>query len=279
MAAFTARGAEAISIPTNGWYDDRTLATLGRFLDADGTDHRQPQRVGRRLRPPRPGAGRAGVRAPVPTLRRLEPLQATHRNLRVRLNTVVTSDNVADVRALIDWFAATYDQLDEHALEVVRTHRRGGRPHLDRPARPRRPLRRAHRPRRPHLPGPPTAAARCPASRKAWATCSGAAHAAAAAAVKRDRINGKRWGFPRTAGQRIAVVDGEGTLKACEHRGVVVDLAAEGWDLSAALASSAMAAERRSIRADACDCIHGCFVGNSLQHSPRRSSAGRSPPR
>jgi hypothetical protein len=28
-----------------------------------------------------------------------------------------------------------------------------------------------------------------------------------------------------------------------------------------------MAAERRQIRLDACDCIHGCFVGNSLQHS------------
>ena len=97
----------------------------------------------------------------------------------------------------------------------------------------------------------------------------GAAHAAAAAAVKRDRINGRRWGFPCTAGQRIAVVDGEGTLKACEHRGAVVDLAEHGWDLAAALAAEAMRAERLSIRADACDCIHGCFVGNSLQHSPR----------
>ncbi len=280
MAAFTARGVEAISIPTNGWYDDRTLATLGRFLDADGTtivnlsvsvDGFAPYHD--RVR----GRAKSFERL-CRTLRRLEPLQAAHPNLRVRLNTVVTSDNVADVRALIDWFAATYDQLDEHALEVVRdltveeadhtsTARRDLADHYVELIGHADRTYRGRADRRSQVPGLP----------EGLGNVLGAAHAAAAAAVKRDRIKGKRWGFPCTAGQRIAVVDGEGTLKACEHRGVVVDLAAEGWDLSAALASSAMAAERRSIRADACDCIHGCFVGNSLQHSPKAIVAREAP--
>jgi MoaA/NifB/PqqE/SkfB family radical SAM enzyme len=272
MQAFTARGVEAISIPTNGWYDDRTLATLGRFLVADdrtivnlsvSVDGFAPHHD--RIR----GRERSFERL-CRTLRRLEPLQDAHANLRVRLNTVVTADNVADVRALIDWCAATFPGLDEHALEVVRDltvadahHTSADRRaladrfvdlvgHADRTYRGRAE-------RRGQVPGLPDG----------LGNVLGAAHAAAAAAVKRDRINGRRWGFPCTAGQRIAVVDGEGTLKACEHRGAVVDLAEHGWDLGAALATEELRVERRSIREDACDCIHGCFVGNSLQHSPR----------
>jgi len=272
MHAFTARGVEAVSIPTNGWYDDRTLATLGRFLDAD---HRTIVNLSVSVDGFGPYHDRVRGRARsferlCRTVRRLEALQAAHANLRVRLNTVVTADNVADVRALIDWCAATFPGLDEHALEVVRDltvadadHTSADRrsladryvelvDHADRTYRGRAE-------RRGQVPGLPDG----------LGNVLGAAHAAAAAAVKRDRINGRRWGFPCTAGQRIAVVDGEGTLKACEHRGAVVDLAEHGWDLGAALASPAMTAERRSIGVDACDCIHGCFVGNSLQHSPR----------
>jgi MoaA/NifB/PqqE/SkfB family radical SAM enzyme len=270
MAAFTERGVEAISIPTNGWYDDRTLATLGRFLDGDdrtivnlsvSVDGFAPYHD--RVR----GRARSFERL-CRTLRRLEPLQSEHPNLRVRLNTVVTGENVDDVRALIDWCAATFPRLDEHALEVVRDltvaeadHGSADRLQLadhyvDLVAHAERVYRRRAE-RRGQVPGLPDG----------LGNVLGAAHAAAAAAVKRDRINGRRWGFPCTAGQRIAVVDGEGALKACEHRGVVADLAAHGWDLAAALASAAMAAERRQIRRDACDCIHGCFVGNSLQHS------------
>ena len=272
MAAFAARGVEIVSIPTNGWYGDRTLATLGRFLDAD---HETVVNVSVSVDGFAPyhdhvrGRERSFERL-CDTLRRLEPLQDAHPNLRVRLNTVVTAANVDEVRALIDWFAATYDHLDEHALEVVRDltvaeadHTSDDRQgladhyvelvaHADRTYRGRVD-------RRGQLPGLPDG----------LANVLGAAHSVAAAAVKRDRINGKAWGFPCTAGQRIAVVEGSGTLKACEHRDTVVDLAAVDWDLGVALTGSAMAAERRQIAVDACDCIHGCFVGNSLQHSPK----------
>jgi MoaA/NifB/PqqE/SkfB family radical SAM enzyme len=272
MSAFTARGVEAISIPTNGWYDDRTIAVLGRFLTGDdrtivnlsvSVDGFAPYHD--RVR----GRAKSFDRL-CRTLRRLEPLRAVHPNLRVRLNTVITAENVTDVRALIDWCAATFPQLDEHALEVVRdltvadadhcsADRRNLADHYVELVAHAERTYRGRADRRGQVPGLPNG----------LGNVLGAAHAAAAAAVKRDRINGKRWGFPCTAGQRIAVVDGEGTLKACEHRGAVVDLSAHAWDLSAALHSSAMAAERRQIRRDACDCIHGCFVGNSLQHSPK----------
>jgi MoaA/NifB/PqqE/SkfB family radical SAM enzyme len=272
MRAFTERGVEAISIPTNGWYDERTLATLGRFLAADdhtivnlsvSVDGFAPFHD--RVR----GRARSFERL-CRTLRRLEPLQDRYPNLRVRLNTVVTAGNVDDTRALVDWCASTFPSLDEHALEVVRdltvadadhtsADRRDLADHyVDLVAHAEQAYRRRAG-RRGQVPGLPDG----------LGNVLGAAHSAAAAAVKRDRIHGRRWGFPCTAGARIAVVDGEGTLKACEHRDAVVDLAAHGWDLSAALAGAAMADERRRIRADACDCIHGCFVGNSLQHSAR----------
>jgi MoaA/NifB/PqqE/SkfB family radical SAM enzyme len=272
LRAFTTRGVEAVSIPTNGWYDERTVATLGRFLSTDdrtivnlsvSVDGFAP--VHDSLR----GRARSFERL-CGTIRRLEGLQAAHPNLRVRINTVVTSANVDDVRALIDWFAATFPALDEHALEVVRDltvhdadHTSGPRQALaDRYVELVRHADRAYRARaarRSQVPGLPNG----------LGNLLGAAHAVASAEVKRDRINGHRWGFPCTAGRRIAVIDGEGTLKACEHRGTVVDLAEHGWDLSRALAGAAMDEEVLRIREDACDCIHGCFVGNSLQHSPR----------
>ena len=94
------------------------------------------------------------------------------------------------------------------------------------------------------------------------------AHSRAMAEIKRDRIMGQLWPFPCTAGRKILVVSGSGSLRACEHRGEIVDLRQVGFDFQQALATGAMARECAQIAKDRCDCIHGCFVGNSLQHSP-----------
>jgi hypothetical protein len=95
------------------------------------------------------------------------------------------------------------------------------------------------------------------------------AHARAMADVKHARLLGKLWRFPCTAGERILVITDSGTLRACEHRGAVADLRAYDFDVGRALATGAMAREREDIARERCDCIHGCFVGNSLQHSVR----------
>ena len=273
MSAFVANnGVESISIPTNGWYGDRSVEATRAFVTANpdtvlsvtfSVDGFAP--LHDRVRG-RPGTFDRLCR----TIRLMEPLREISRNLRLRVNTVVTSENIDEVRALIDWFHATFDVLDEHALEVVRDLTAVG---ADHESTERRQLadryvdlvghsncRYAGREgQRGQLTGVPDAAA----------NIIGAAHALAAAGVKRDRILGRLWGFPCTAGRKIVVIDGEGSLKACEHRGTVVDLRAHGFDVTSALAADAMRAERRAIAGDGCDCIHGCFVGNSLKHSPR----------
>ena len=182
----------------------------------------------------------------------------------------MTPENIDEVRALIDWFSATFDVLDEHALEVVRDLTVGTAQHE---SRERQSLANryvelvdhacarysARDGRRGQIPGVPDPVA----------NLMGAAHALAAAGVKRDRILGQLWGFPCTAGRKILVIDGEGSLKACEHRGAVVDLRNHDFDVARALATGAMNEEQESISKDRCDCIHGCFVGNSLKHSPQ----------
>ena len=49
----------------------------------------------------------------------------------------------------------------------------------------------------------------------------------------------------------------------------MVDLRQVGFDFQKAMATGLMDQEVAQIAKDRCDCIHGCFVGNSLQHSPK----------
>jgi len=123
MSAFVANnGVESISIPTNGWYGDRSVEATRSFVSANpdtvlsvtfSVDGFAP--LHDRVR------GRAGTFDRLcRTIRLMEPLREISQNLRLRVNTVITSENIDQVRALIDWFHATFDVLDEHALEVVR---------------------------------------------------------------------------------------------------------------------------------------------------------------
>jgi hypothetical protein len=95
------------------------------------------------------------------------------------------------------------------------------------------------------------------------------AHNLAMTDVKHDRMMGKLWSFPCTAGRKIWVISGSGSLSACELRDEVIDLRDFGFDVQAAMATGAMEREREQIAIDRCDCIHGCFIGSSLQHSPK----------
>ena len=183
---------------------------------------------------------------------------------------MVTPENIDEIRALVDWFHATFPALDEHALELVRDLTWEDADHES-------PARRAMADRFVELVGHScrryaerdARRGQVPGVGDPLGNVLGAAHAVASAGVKRDRVHGRLWGFPCTAGGKILVIDGEGSLKACEHRGEVVDLHAHDFDVGAALATGAMEQEVDQIAEDRCDCIHGCFVGNSLQHSPR----------
>jgi MoaA/NifB/PqqE/SkfB family radical SAM enzyme len=263
-------GVRNVNIPTNGWYLDRTLATCRAFLDdAPGTVLNVSFSVDGlaathdRLR------GREGsFRRLCETLSALEEWRDRDPGLRLRVNSVVTAENVDEIRDVIDWFHERF-ALDEHALAIVRDLKWLGawdpRPGRDDLAERLVELvgyassvyaRSASA--RTEVPFLPTPVGRAVSF----------AHARAMAEVKRARMNGEPWGFPCTAGRNIFVISGSGALQACEHRDVVVDLRDFDFDVSAALATGAMDAERDRIACDRCDCLHGCFIGNSLQHSP-----------
>lgn len=268
-------GIRSIYIPTNGWYLDRTDKMCKSFLEqerevmltlsfsVDGLEQTHDQ-----IR----SKGKPGTFANLcKTIEHLSPWREKYPNLRLRLNSVVTPDNVGEMRATIDFFYQNY-QLDEHALEIVRDLTWLGA-HHDSPERRNiaelydelvaysydlyyRNKNTHRRPQFNYLP-------------ESMSNLATYAYSLATSEIKAERIMGKLWPFACTAGSKILVINGSGSLRACEHRNEVADLREFDFDFAAAMGTGRMDEEIVQIRKDRCDCIHGCFVGNSLQYSPK----------
>lgn len=273
MLAFVRNnGVTSISIPTNGWYLDRTERACKSFLEQEDTTLLTLNFSVDGL-----AATHNAIRGKPETFdnlcRTLEamlPWRDRYPNLRFRANSVVTPDNIGEIRAVVDHFYDRFD-LDEHGIEIVRDQHLVDA-HHDAPerraiadefvtlARYSHDLyfRRSRKPRGKlaYLP-------------EGMSNVLNYAHNLAITNVEHDRMKGKLWSFPCTAGRKIWVIDGSGTLRACEHRAQVIDLREHDFDVAAALATGAMDREVAQIAHDRCDCIHGCFIGNSLQHSPK----------
>ncbi len=91
--------------------------------------------------------------------------------------------------------------------------------------------------------------------------------------VQEENVEGPTpWGMDCTAGLTTAVIDHDGSIRACELRPPIGRLEDYGYDLRAALTSEAMRREIQAIggghRAN-CWCTHGCWVISSLQFSPK----------
>ena len=276
MLAFVRNnGIRSIYIPTNGWYLERTDAMCKSFLDqerevmltlsfsVDGLADTHDQI--------RTKGTKGSFAALCKTIEYLSPWREQYPNLRLRVNSVVTPDNIGEMRATIDYFYTHYE-LDEHALEIVRDLSWLGA-HHDAPEKTGIAQRyhelveysyglyymngaRRHRAQFNYLP-------------ETMSNLATYAYSLASAEIKVERIMGHLWPFPCTAGSKILVVSGSGSLRACEHRGEVVDLRQFDFDYGKAMATGLMEKEISQIKKDRCDCIHGCFVGNSLQHSPK----------
>ncbi|HEU5260427.1 MAG TPA: radical SAM protein [Gemmatimonadales bacterium] len=276
MLAFVRNNAiRSIYIPTNGWYLERTegmcksfleqerdaMLTLSFSVDGLAETHDQIRTKGTK----------GSFAALCKTIEHLSPWREKYPNLRLRVNSVVTPDNIGEMRATIDFFYAHYE-LDEHALEIVRDLSWLGA-HHDAPEKTDIAQQyhelveysyglyymngaRRHRAQFNYIP-------------ETMSNLATYAYSLTTSEIKVERIMGHLWPFPCTAGSKILVVSGSGSLRACEHRGEVVDLRRFDFDYGKAMATGLMEKEIAQIKKDRCDCIHGCFVGNSLQHSPK----------
>ena len=262
----------SIYIPTNGWFLDKTERICRSFLEenhevmltlsfsVDGLEetHDAIRAKGKK----------GSFQNLCKTIRHLSPWREKYPNLRLRVNSVVTPENIGGIQATVDFFFQNF-VLDEHALEIVRDLSVISA-HHDSPARQTiadqylklvdyaynlYASSEVHR--RPSLPQLP----------EKFSNLLAYAHNHTMAQIKRDRMMGKLWPFPCTAGRKILVINGSGSLRACEHRGEIVDLRKFDFNVRKALEDGSMKEECSRIKKDRCDCIHGCFVGNSLQHS------------
>jgi MoaA/NifB/PqqE/SkfB family radical SAM enzyme len=78
------------------------------------------------------------------------------------------------------------------------------------------------------------------------------------------------WPFPCTAGETTAVIDYEGSVRACELRGRFASLKDYDYDFGALWSSSGRGAELEAIDGGrACWCTHVCFIHDSMRHSRR----------
>jgi hypothetical protein len=78
-----------------------------------------------------------------------------------------------------------------------------------------------------------------------------------------------RWPMRCTAGLTTIVVDHDGSFRACELRPKLGRLADHGFNLSAALSSSAMKEEVDAIPGARCWCTHSCWIHSSSKFSPK----------
>jgi MoaA/NifB/PqqE/SkfB family radical SAM enzyme len=205
------------------------------------------------------------------TIEHLSPWRERYPNLRLRVNSVVTPDNIREMRATVDYFYNRFT-LDEHGLEIVRDLSWLGA-HHDSPER--KSISKQYRDlveysyEKYYRGSRRQSRAQFNALPERLSNLATYAYSLAASEIKVDRIMGHLWPMRCTAGRKIVVVSGSGSLRACEHRGEVIDLRKFDFDYGKAMASGAMEKEISKIHKDRCDCIHGCFVGNSMQHSPR----------
>lgn len=77
----------------------------------------------------------------------------------------------------------------------------------------------------------------------------------------------RRWDFPCVAGRAIGVIDYNGDLRVCELRDRSVSLRDVGFDFQTAWNSDVLRDEARIAGSHSCDCTHTCFIGISMRQN------------
>jgi MoaA/NifB/PqqE/SkfB family radical SAM enzyme len=198
------------------------------------------------------------------SLARLSQLRAGYPNLRVVVNTVICADTISELVSWAHYMAGTF-QLDGHFFELIR-----GMPREDRLKslssdalyqvyKQLLPIQEKYLCRR-------TSGFSLPY--RLWRRILGTGQLVAQYRHQyRVFTRETRWPFPCRAGDAIAVVDYDGSLRVCELRDRSVALDTHDWDFEVARDSPIIREERLCARQHVCDCTHVCFLTTSLRHN------------
>jgi MoaA/NifB/PqqE/SkfB family radical SAM enzyme len=264
-------GVRRVIIPTNGLLKARTRELvegalglhpelhlyLNVALDGYGETHDRVRGV--------PGNwGRT-----LDCIRSLYPVKDAYGDrFRLNVNTVVCSENYAEVGRLADYLWENF-RLDGHYFNIIRGETKAGDSIKQVP------------------PGAlPEIYARASTLTAAYGGRMFADDDAATRFVKSVAYVGaitthyrtqhsnfegpSEWPFPCTAGETTAVIDYDGSVRACELRGRFAALSDYDYDFGALWASEERGAEVAAIEGGrACWCTHVCFIHDSMRHSRR----------
>src|SRR5947209_2570558 len=264
-------GVRRVIIPTNGLLKARTFEIVDRALglhpeldlylnvalDGYGETHDRVRGV--------PGNwGRT-----LDCIRSLYPLKEKYaERFRLNVNTVVCSENYAEVGRLADFMFENF-RLDGHYFNIVRGETKAGKGIKQVPPEVL-----------------PALYARASALTKRYGERMFAADDAATRFVKAVAYVGAitthyrtqranfgeptPWPFPCTAGETTAVIDYDGGVRACELRGKFASLADFDYDFGALWDAEGRRSELEAIDGGrACWCTHVCFIHDSMRHSRR----------
>lgn len=255
-----------VDVPTNGLVPDRIVSLAEEVLTVNSTLRQISFNLSidgfsethNRIR----GVDGSFERA-METGVRLKELKASFPNLRVVANSVICADNYAE---LVDLSHYLCDQgtFDDHFFEIVR----GSSPNDHVQDVPVEALEDIYTDVLPiqesYLRSNKWSEYRT--SRSLWRRVSDVGRLIYQYRTQwRIYSHGGRWCVPCLAGDSIAVIDYDGSLRACELHDKQVNLQDFDFDFSRALASDVLATERRIAKSHHCDCTHVCFLKNSMQ--------------
>ncbi len=235
-------GVLVCAIPTSGVEPERAERVTASLLEAHPGLHLAvapsidaPEALNDRLR------FRGSFSAARETTERLVRLRRRHPRLEVVVHSVLSAESLGALPALMDELEGW--DLDAHSVELVRDA--AALPSLD-------DIHRAHR---------AVLERRARGLRRPLERVAVLGSLALAQRRKEASLAGRPFRCP--AGRRLAVVDADGGLRACELLPPVGSLRDHGMDLRRALATLAPAAPPR------CDgCTHECFIHAGIAAEP-----------
>ena len=259
-------GVRTLNLPTNGLFPERTARVCRRLagledldinlnlaLDGFADTHDEIRGV--------PGNFQKAMEC----LEELYPVRRDHPNLRLHVNSVITSRNIGELAALGDWLLEHAD-LNGQYFQVIRGEAMDPNlKKLDQTALLEfydsiEPIYREYSSR---LRNRQTSAWKGRLKEFLYRQTLVFHNSIQASNLEHP----SKWPMPCSAGSHILVIDYNGDVRACELREKVANLRDMDCDFSRLWPGTQFSAEVEQIRKDGCWCTHVCFIHDSLKAS------------